>query len=127
MNDLLSYPIGVPFVHVGTRESAAILMLDKYEYNEDFIYLYEVTLTEDATLNSEVFADMNDWPELVEDHLLDGDACRYVNRWEGAGSISLLVDPRKLRMECVDVIPIGEVRKFVVDTIGADHPYLIPC
>lgn len=127
MNDLMDNPANkIPLVHVGTRETAVTLMMDKYKDIEAPTYLYKLTLAEDTRVHAEVFSDKNEWPETISDKRPAGDAYRYVNIWEATGSMSLLMDPLKVRVEAVEVISPDRFREFVVDTLGADSRYLTP-
>lgn len=127
MDDLMDNPIDeVPLVHIGTRETAVTLMMDKYKGATAPTYLYKVTMADDTALHSEIFSDENEWPEVVSDVRPEGNAYRYVNVWESTGSVSLLADPRILKVESVEVITPEKFNDFVVDVLGADSRYLTP-
>lgn len=127
MDDLMANPASeIPLVHVGTRETAVTLMMDKYNFSTETTYLYKVTVESDTEFHADIFADENEWPETLGEKRPNGEAYRYVNNWESTGAISLLLDPRKLKIEAVEVIPAGKVRDFVADNLGADSRYLVP-
>lgn len=92
----------IPLVHIGTEETAIEVILDKYTNSPYPISVYRIKLKETAVLHQDVFYDANEWPETLKDVRPEGSVYRYVNRWESAGSISLLVDPRELEIESVE-------------------------
>lgn len=107
----------VPYVHVGTVEAAWHRANELYSGNcgEDTAevssnaFMYQVRLKENAVVSRHISEDTNDWFFLVEDKhrtKMDGDALRYVNRWESEGSISMLVDPCALELVAVEVIKV---------------------
>lgn len=111
-----------PYVHLGSKEAA--LELAKWKYLEDphddheFIYLWQVTLNVEAILSDAILEDNNDWFYEVTDSArktLGGDAVRYLNKWESAGSISLLADPRYLTAVRVDDVDIDNYFEFLED------------
>lgn len=94
----------VPYIHVGTVEAAMERFRDK---GSRYGWLYEIELTDDCVLADEVYEDRDDWVTSAErgfyEENEDDDedlrhALRYVNRWESPGSISLLLDPRKMKI-----------------------------
>lgn len=108
-----------PYVHVGSKDAA--LELGKWKYleenddDDDMFYLWEVTLNVEAILADGVLEDHNDWLYEVIDSArktLGADAIRYLNKWESAGSISLLVDPRYLTAVRVDEVGIDTFFDF---------------
>lgn len=109
-----------PYVHLGSKEAA--LELAKWKYLEDndddndMFYLWQVTLNVDAVLADGVLEDNNDWFYEVTGSTrgaLGADAVRYLNKWESAGSISLLADPRYLSAVRVDDVNIDNFFDFV--------------
>lgn len=107
----------VPYVHVGTKEAAMDraneIYADNYgndEETSDDAFMYQVRLKKDAVVSTHISEDTNDWFFLVEDKhkaKMEGDALRYVNRWESEGSISMLVDPNALELVSVEVIKVS--------------------
>jgi hypothetical protein len=100
-----------PYVHLGSKEAA--LELAKWKYLEgsndgdEMFYLWQVTLNMEAILADSILEDNNDWfYEVTGDtrEAMGADAVRYLNKWESAGSISLLADPRYLTMVRVDEV-----------------------
>lgn len=93
----------IPYVHVGNLSAAMDMANHRYFEQEKFatVDLYEITLMEDAVLSDTVCDDGNFWYNHITERTredLGGDAIRYVNKWESIGSISLLVDPRKIKV-----------------------------
>lgn len=108
-----------PYVHLGSKEAA--LELAKWKYlednddDDDTFYLWQVTLNVEAVLAGSVLEDNNDWFYEVNDatrKALGADAVRYLNKWESAGSISLLADPRYLTAVRVDDVTIDNFFDF---------------
>jgi len=90
-------------VHVGDRETAMERAKDTF-WNRTF-YLYEVSIAPDTRILDGIVDDENSWPTFKEEmegedanfpEYVGVDAVRYVNRYEAPGSISLLVDAKKL-------------------------------
>ncbi|MBC9705978.1 MAG: hypothetical protein H9W81_13600 [Enterococcus sp.] len=103
MGSLLSNDIpNIPLVHVGTERTALEVILDKHIDSPHPISIFRIKLKANAVLNETIFFDDNDWPETLKEDRPAGDVYRYVNRWEAAGSISLLVDPRYLEIVSVE-------------------------
>lgn len=109
-----------PYVHLGSKEAA--LELAKWKYLEenddenDMFYLWQVTLNVEAVLADFVLEDNNDWFYEVTDsarEALGANAVRYLNKWESAGSLSLLADPRYLTAVRVDEVDIENYFDFV--------------
>lgn len=109
-----------PYVHLGSKEAA--LELAKWKYLEendddnDMFYLWQVTLNVEAVLSDAILEDNNDWFYEVTDSArkaLGADAVRYLNKWESAGSLSLLADPRYLTAVRVDEVDIDNYFDFV--------------
>ena len=70
----------------------------------------------EAVLADAILEDNNDWFYEVTDSArktLGADAVRYLNKWESAGSISLLADPRYLTAVRVDEVDIDNYFDFV--------------
>jgi hypothetical protein len=112
-----------PYVHLGSKEAA--LELAKWKYLEDpdgdneMFYLWQVTLNVEALLADALLEDNNDWFYEVADSTrktLGGDVIRYLNKWESAGSISLLADPRYLTAVRVDDVDIDNYFDFAEET-----------
>lgn len=100
----------VPFVHAGTFEAA----MERFEDQKNvYGWVYELRMAPDCELADDVYVDLDRWDYWADGIFEPEDreqekpkhALRYVNRWEAAGSISLMLDPRK--MEVVAVHPIG--------------------
>lgn len=109
----------IPFVHVGTRGAAMHRAIELYAGVEDLYqeaketingaFMYAVRLKKEAIVSRHISADTNDWPFFVHDDdkkEMEGDALRYVNRWESSGSISMLVDPQMLELVSVEVLEL---------------------
>lgn len=79
----------LPMVHLGTFNAAC----DRGRW-EGYTNLFRVRLKNSAKIMPEVQDDKTIWPSLAEDY--EYDIIRYVNRWESAGSISLLVNPNAM-------------------------------
>lgn len=106
-----------PYVHLGSKEAA--LELGKWKYlednDDDMFYLWQVTLNVEAVLSDAIVDDKNDWFYEVTASArkaLGADAVRYLNKWESAGSISLLVDPRYITAVRVDDVNIDNFFDF---------------
>lgn len=107
--DTENYDDGTLYVHVGTEAAALDIAHSKHlAWNGgDKVYFYELALKSDCVLSDDLLKDLNDWFFKVTPttkRILNGDAIRYVNRWESCGSISLLVDPRMLEVKKVSTI-----------------------
>lgn len=101
----------VPLVHIGTKRSAGERGDCLASYSVKDLYLYEVTLPPDTVIADDVLEDENDWPLSVEKlahwyKLPPVNAMRYVNFFEAPGSISLLVDPRKIDIVSREIFPV---------------------
>jgi hypothetical protein len=104
----------VPYIHVGTLDSAMERFKDKKSTSG---WLYEVRIKDEAVLAEEVYEDRNDWEAWVRTGFFEGvledkkqcDVIRYVNRWESVGSISLIMDPR-----FIEVVKISPLKKDFV-------------
>lgn len=87
----------LPVVHVGTKNAAEdrlTMIQDDLSYDAK-VYMYEVKLNHGTELIPEVFGDGNDFqPKFANERPLEEQqkAIRYVNSWEDAGSISLLIE-----------------------------------
>lgn len=95
------------YAHVGSLEAAtdrATVKSQNKDANEQKTYLWELRVKPEAVIAGDLMRDDSDWLETVspcsKDHL-GGDVQRYINKFESAGSISLLIDPRQ--MEAVRV------------------------
>jgi hypothetical protein len=96
-------------VHIGTR-AAAEYKFKMMENWGDNLYIHVIKLSPLANIADYIYDDLNDWPSRVnraEEDLGVWDyrrdiprrgAVRYVNRWEGPGSISILLDPAILEV-----------------------------
>jgi len=88
-----------PVVHLGTEEAA----LDRGRHigrSTKPMYIYEVRLNSDVVISNPMFLDEDsDQPRTIEemgkkrDMTADG-VNRYLNRYENAGSVSLMANPR---------------------------------
>jgi predicted RNA-binding Zn-ribbon protein involved in translation (DUF1610 family) len=99
------------FAHVGTEKAARDIATKKYfQYNpEAVVYLYRITLKEGTVIADYIADDMMIWEgfDIAHEESLEtaeGDAVRYLNRWEAPGSISLLVNASKLEFMSVETI-----------------------
>jgi len=105
------------YIHAGTREAAMERIRDEMgndqTYRRDNSYfLHEIKLVAGTTIAPHILADTNDWPNSTEEKFVfynrrqdnwdteirQWDATRYVNRWEIAGSISIIVDATKIQV-----------------------------
>lgn len=95
------------YVHLGSRDSALERESDIYhnqseewrKENPTTSFLWEITIKPGAVVSDDVMPDENKWFSTVSDCTtkhLGGDVQRYLNRWESAGSISLLADPSQI-------------------------------
>jgi len=110
-----------PLVHVGTRGAALSRGRDNRDDTRktyyDTWYLYEVMLRPDTQVIPSVVFDLGeDAPALVSD-LEESEeywggsrgVLRYVNQYENPGSISLIVDPRRLKVISKSTIAAKEL------------------
>lgn len=87
----------LPVIHVGTKNAAEDrleMIRDDLSYDAK-VYMYEVKLNQGTELIPEVFGDGNDYqPKFARERPSEEQqkAIRYVNSWEDAGSISLLIE-----------------------------------
>lgn len=89
--------------------------MEENDNDDDMFYLWQVTLNIEAILSDAILEDHNDWLYDVDESgrkTLGADAIRYLNKWESAGSISLLVDPRYLTAVRVDEVGIDNFFDF---------------
>lgn len=93
-----------PYVHVG-RESAALeRAFNCYWDNgqteaQGDVFMWQLMVSPDAVIANEIIQDEDTWCERVTEcsrKHLGGDVQRYLNKWEGTGEISLLIDPKFL-------------------------------
>jgi len=95
-------------VHLGVEQSSYDRALNDYAgkrtedaYAHDF-YLYEVRIDSDASVADELSASNYTVDRELERKWIDGekpdDVTRYYNTVEGPGSISLVANPRKLKI-----------------------------
>jgi hypothetical protein len=97
------------YIHVGSEEAARDIAEDKYFRNPrdgERISLYELRLVTDLALSPLILNDGETWWDYSSvtaetRAAVGGDAARYLNRWESPGSISLLIDARKLELVSV--------------------------
>jgi len=101
-----------PLVHIGSREAALDRMRDMRKWQNDGSqwYLYELKVNPESTVNNGVFEDENDFcPSTVQaarNSDYDGSGVnRYLNVFEGPGTISLVANPRALRQVARVEIP----------------------
>jgi hypothetical protein len=99
------------YVHVGIEDAARHVAQYKYfnHLEKERVMMYQVRLKTDAVLSPHVVHDNETWGDFnsVTDEtreVIGGDAIRYLNRCESAGSISLLVDARQLELVGVEQI-----------------------
>lgn len=92
----------VPYVHLGSL-TAAMERADNLHFSNRHsvnpVYLWEVTVATDAVVAEDILMDEDNWCKYVTDctrNHVGGDVQRYLNTREGAGSISLMIDPRML-------------------------------
>lgn len=87
----------LPVIHVGSENAAQdrlTMIQDDLSYDAK-AYMYEVRLKPELGIIPEVHGDGNDFqPKLARerDEYERGKVTRYVNSWEDAGSISLLIE-----------------------------------
>ena len=87
----------LPVIHVGTENAAKdrlTMLSDDLSYDAK-VYMFEVKLMPETELLPEVQGDGNDFQPKFAHERYEGDrhkALRYVNSWEDAGSISLLLE-----------------------------------
>lgn len=107
------------YVHLGSLDSALERASDTY-YNQTAewkienptSFLWEITIKPEAVVSDDVMQDENKWFDAVSDCTtkhLGGDVQRYLNRWEAAGSISLLVDPRQ-----IEAVKVTQIRNSAI-------------
>lgn len=86
-----------PAVHLGTYYAARARAVDtRDDYREDMKWRYVVRLDRDATIDPVVQNDIDEWGISYEEY--NYDITRYINRFESPGSVSLLVNPRKIKI-----------------------------
>lgn len=93
----------IPLVHIGTKNSA----LERAE-TERYDYLYTLTLKPGTSIHPDIVVDDNSWTQYVDETVpfsMPADGLRYINIWESAGSISMLIDPRALDIVSMQSIP----------------------
>lgn len=108
----------VPYVHVGSLTAAmeradALHFSNRHSVNP--VYLWEVTVKMDAVIADDILMDEDDWCKFVTDcsrKHVGGDVQRYLNTREGAGSISLMIDPR-----VTTSVKVSEITSADCDTI----------
>lgn len=97
---ILEHEKRIPYVHAGTLEAA----LDRFEHQKNsYGWVYELQLSDDCILADEVYEDHDRWDYSVQEGFTERDgivkhAIRYINRWESVGSISILLDPRRMKV-----------------------------
>lgn len=96
-------------VHLGSLD-AALARKEDYEYSNNLVnsetkddwFLYEVRILPEAYVSNRVWEDADkSFPRTVDELLASKyavDIVRYVNFWECPGSISLLANPRCLKL-----------------------------
>jgi hypothetical protein len=100
-----------PVVHLGSKEAAMERMSD---IGEDEMYLYEVKLNPGIPVAKHLEDDLNDYqPELVsqmeKSTVMEAEgANRYINRYEDAGSVSLMVSPDSFAVTKVELIGVED-------------------
>lgn len=110
-----------PYVHVGTYDAAAELAAGRYWPNGENgatgdVFLWEVMVNPEAVISDDIVQDENQWCETVQscsrEHL-GGDVQRYLNRWEGTGAISLLIDPKMLTEVKLTKLKAEDCARFI--------------
>jgi hypothetical protein len=109
------YYLGNLYIHAGTREAAMERISDEManasHLNRSY-FLHEIKLTAGTTMAPHILSDTNDWPNTTKEEydrysrrpnnwdseIRQWDSARYVNRWEIAGSLSILVDATKIQV-----------------------------
>jgi len=94
----------MPMVHLGTFNAAC----DRGRW-EGYSNLFRIRLKNSAKILPEVWDDATIWPSLAVEY--DYDIIRYINRWESAGSISLLVNPNAMIVAETRPYPAAARRK----------------
>lgn len=110
--DWLSIVTGIEaYVHLGSFEAAMERATDKdfnlKRKNAGQCFRWELALRPETMVADGVMQDDNQWLKYVTDcsrKHLGGDVQRYLNKYESAGSISLLADPRM-----VEVVRVTEI------------------
>lgn len=96
MNDLMQDEKHIPLVHIGTEASAMARATQ-----EHYTHLYSVRLKPRTSVYEKIVMDNNQWPVYVTSqrpYRMPSHAVRYLNVWENPGSISLLIDPRRIEV-----------------------------
>lgn len=101
-------------VHVGEHTTSRDIALAAWYHEKEPqpFWMYEVEIDPEAPVSPRVYRDMND------DMIFPPDAvCRYVNRWESPGSLSLYL-PAKF-------VKVVEVHKFFPEDVVGESLYTI--
>lgn len=105
---------GDPFqVHVGLEAAAfdrALSILAPHSASAKPFYLYEVSLDADATVDSEISAEGENYEISGAG---DGDVIRYVNRYEAPGTVSLLLNSSKLKVTGKRLVQPEEAHEYL--------------
>lgn len=100
------------FIHLGTEKAAADRCKTLYNDPDSPTYLYELEIVPSANIHSGVYYEdpyQDDTPNLTSDPEEYGKidfngVTRYVNEMEDTGSISLVANPKMLRVKSVRII-----------------------
>ena len=106
-----AYDSGNLMIHMGNKDAS----LDRiFAKSSDEWYLFEITLKPgtpvDVTVHDDNFCDALDWTGSTR-YLADG-VTRYVNAYEGIGSISLLVNPSYIESVTSRKIDVAEENRL---------------
>lgn len=102
------------FIHLGTEKAAEDRCETLYRDPDSPTYLYELEIDATATVHDGVYYEdpyQDNTPSLISDpakyEKIDFDGItRYVNEMEDTGSISLLANPKMLRVKSVRVLTL---------------------
>lgn len=121
MAELLEDDMELPLVHVGTELSAIFRSRDLRDCGSHDVeewYVYELAIKSSAEIFDNIDWDENeDAPESVI-HLLEDEKygankiVRYINSYEDPGSISLILDPRMVKVVGVRTFQPEELDEF---------------
>lgn len=100
-------------VHVGVEAAAfdrALSILAPHSASAKPFYIYEVTVDEDATVDSEISAETENYGINGSG---DGEVIRYVNRYEAPGTISLFLKSSKLKVKSKRLVQPQEAHEYL--------------
>lgn len=110
--------LNLPPVHLGVKESSEAL--GKAEGENYGYFLYEVTLTSDATLAPYVCPDKRMHWAATNTQLrqaINADFIGYLNLWEAAGNISLLGNGQKIEIISRKWVPLVKDRETGIENV----------